>query len=254
MSSDDGRTPAAIAAPPTTAIIAPLSVQSPGLGRRSLMPAAAVRSSSSDRSREFAATPPPISRSPIPSASHAAIAFAVSTSQTASWNEAATSSIENASPSRRRVSTQRATAVLRPENEKSKRCLARSFVAVRPRGNAIARGLPCAAALSMIGPPGYARPSRRATLSYASPAASSMVEPSSWTPVAMSSTRSSDVWPPDTSSAIAGARQRSVVEDVDGDVADEVVDAVQRLVQRHGESLRGREADDERRHQARARR
>src|SRR5664280_923738 len=40
MSSEDGRTPATMAAPPTTAIIAPLSVHSPGRGRRNRIPAA----------------------------------------------------------------------------------------------------------------------------------------------------------------------------------------------------------------------
>ena len=43
--------------------MAALSVHSPGRGTRTTIPAAAQRSSASARSREFAATPPPISAS-----------------------------------------------------------------------------------------------------------------------------------------------------------------------------------------------
>ena len=49
----------------------------------------------------------------------------------------------------------------------------------------------------------------------------------------------------------AGLWQRSVVEQVDGDVAHQVVHPVQRLVQGDGERLRRSDADDERAHQAR---
>ena len=44
--------------------------------------------------------------------------------------------------------------------------------------NGMARSFPSAASLSMIGPPGYPSPSSFATLSYASPAASSLVRAS----------------------------------------------------------------------------
>ena len=57
----------------------------------------------------------------------------------------------------------------------------------------------------MGGPPGNGMPSSRATLSKASPAASSMVAPIGVTPALRSSTRSSDECPPETSNAIAGS-------------------------------------------------
>ena len=56
----DGRPPAATTCAPTAAIIAPLSVHSPGRGTRRVRPAAAQRSSASARSRPLAATPPAI--------------------------------------------------------------------------------------------------------------------------------------------------------------------------------------------------
>ena len=51
---------------------------------------------------------------------------------------AATSATSIGTPSRCWVSTQRATAVLRPENEKSKRCRSRSRRLVSPRGKSMA--------------------------------------------------------------------------------------------------------------------
>src|SRR5699024_8680534 len=63
---------------------------------------------------------------------------------------------------------------------------------------------PDAAARSIGGPPGYGRPRTLATLSYASPAASSTVEPRSVTRAAPSSTRSNCVCPPETNSARLG--------------------------------------------------
>ena len=108
------------------------------------MPAAAQRSSASARSRELAATPPPITRCSTPWARQASTALRVSTSATASWNEAATSATGTGWPSASRASTHRATAVFRPENEKSdepSRYL--------PRGNVMAWPSPSTAALSM---------------------------------------------------------------------------------------------------------
>src|SRR4029077_10228576 len=90
-----------------------------GRGARSRPPPAAQRSAASARSRELAATPPPITRWSTPFARHAATAFLVSTSATASWKDAATSATDTGSPAASRASTQRATAVLSPENEKS---------------------------------------------------------------------------------------------------------------------------------------
>ena len=65
--------------------------------------------------------------------------------------------------------------------------------------------LPDLASRSMCGPPGNGSPSSRATLSNASPAASSMVAPSGVTPVVTSSTRSRLEWPPLTSIASTGS-------------------------------------------------
>jgi hypothetical protein len=58
----DGAFPARTSSEPNAATIAPLSVHNPGRGTRTAMPAAVQRSSAIARSREFAATPPPISR------------------------------------------------------------------------------------------------------------------------------------------------------------------------------------------------
>ena len=77
----------------------------------------------------------------------------------------------------RRCRTARSTAVLRPLNEKSKRC--GPWPRSSGRGNSNRPGVPVAASRSIAGPPGYPSPSRVATLSNASPAASSRVWPSS---------------------------------------------------------------------------
>ena len=66
------------------------------------------------------------------------------------------------------------TAVFRPEKLQISRSSCRN-----DRGKANAAGLPPRAARSISGPPGYPRPSRLATLSKASPAASSVVPPRS---------------------------------------------------------------------------
>ena len=57
-SGPEAAPPAATTCAPTAAIIAPLSVHSPGRGTRRVRPAAAHRSSASARSRRLAATPP----------------------------------------------------------------------------------------------------------------------------------------------------------------------------------------------------
>ena len=86
----------------------------------------------------------------------------------AAWNDAATSAT-SASGCLRTYCT---TAVFSPENEKS-------WPSLRiGRGNRIASGSPSRARRSIAGPPGYPRPRNRATLSNASPAASSTVSPS----------------------------------------------------------------------------
>ena len=78
----------------------------------------------------------------MPVVAAASSALRTSTSQTASWNDAATSATGTGSPLRSRASTQRATAVLSPENEKSKRCRSRSRRLVSPRGKSMATMLP----------------------------------------------------------------------------------------------------------------
>ncbi len=70
----------------------------------------------------------------MPCVAAASTALRVSTSQTASWKLAATSCRGTGSPERSRASTQRATAVLSPEKEKSNRCRSRSLRDVSPRG------------------------------------------------------------------------------------------------------------------------
>ena len=131
--------------------MAPLSVHSPGRGTRTRMPYDEARSSASTRSREFAATPPPMRMSSMPSERAASIALRVSTSQTASWKDAATSATGTGSPEASRACTHRATADLRPENEKSKRCRSRSRREVSPRGKSMATEEPDRAARSMCG-------------------------------------------------------------------------------------------------------
>ena len=59
-------------------------------------------------------------------------------------------------------------------------------------------------------------------------------------------TRSSDEWPPLTSSARHGLGQRAVLELVDGDVRGEVVDAVERLAEPDGERLGRGDPDQQR--------
>src|SRR5262249_20735926 len=119
-SSGDGATSRAASSAPSAATIAPLSVHSPGLGTRSAIPAASHRCLASARSRELAPTPPPTTRCFTPCARQASTALRVSTSATASWNEAATSATGTGRPAALRSSTYRATAVFSPEKEKSK--------------------------------------------------------------------------------------------------------------------------------------
>ena len=60
-------------ADPSAATIAPLSVHSLGLGTRTVMPFFTARSTARARSRELAATPPPITSVSIPSLRHASM-------------------------------------------------------------------------------------------------------------------------------------------------------------------------------------
>ena len=98
----------------------------------------------------------------------------------------------------------------------------------------------------MCGPPGNGSPSSRATLSKASPAASSMVAPSGSTLAVTSSTSSRTGVSAADQQRHARLGQRAVLELVDGDVRGEMVDAVQRLAQPERERLGGRDADQQR--------
>jgi hypothetical protein len=120
-SSREGVRPRATIWAPSAATIAPLSVHRPGRGTRSRIPATSHRSCAIARSRLLAATPPPICRLLTACSLQARTALRVSTSVTASWKDAATSATGTGSPAASRACTQRATAVLSPENEKSNR-------------------------------------------------------------------------------------------------------------------------------------
>ncbi len=145
-------------------------------------------------------------------------------------------------------STYRATAVFSPENEKPS---AGSLAPMSGRGKGTAAGSPLRAALSMDGPPGYGRPMSRATLSNASPAASSRVSDRCTIGVrTRSRTNSSEVWPPDTIRADRAVGQRAVLERVGGGVPGQVVHAVERHAEAERERLRRRDADMQRGGQA----
>ena len=102
----------------------------------------------------------------------------------------------------------------------------------------------------MCGPPGNGSPSSRATLSNASPAASSMVAPSGVD-------AGGDVLDPQQAGVAAADQhrqarlgQRAVLELVDGDVGGEVVDAVDRLAEPDRQRLGRGDADQQRAGQA----
>ena len=140
----------------------------------------------------------------------AANVFSTSASTTARWKLAQRSASswspgDHPSPCAR---TCRSTAVFSPLKLKSHcpffRGSLRSGCVIRATGKRRARSLPVLARRSITGPPGYPRPSSFATLSYASPAASSRVRPMArYSPGARTSYRL--VWPPDTTSTIAGS-------------------------------------------------
>ena len=114
-----GVPPDATSSAPRAATIAPLSVHSFGRGTRSRTPGglAALRGQRAQPrvGRDAAADQQVGTSLSLQTFS----AFRVRTSTTASWNDAATSATGTGSPARSAASTQRATAVFRPENEKS---------------------------------------------------------------------------------------------------------------------------------------
>ena len=123
---------------------------------------------------------------------------------------------------------------------------------VSPRGKSTYTLSPSRATRSMCGPPGNGSPSSRATLSNASPAASSIVAP-------IGSTPGGHVLDPEQAGVAAADQhrqarlgQRPVLELVDRDVRGEVVDAVDRLAEPDRERLGGGDADHQRAGQARA--
>src|ERR1022692_2424613 len=141
-SSGEDCAPRAISSAPSAATIAPLSVHRPGLGTRNRMPAASQRSAARARSREFAATPPPMIRWSTPCARQAPTALRVSTSTTASWNEAATSATGTLSPVTARV-----------QNNGQACVAAKRFIVVRERaGEFIERFTQAMAAVPMGDP------------------------------------------------------------------------------------------------------
>ena len=105
---------------------------------------------------------------------------------------------------------------------------------------------PDAAARSMCGPPGNGRPSSRATLSKASPAASSMVGAERLDRGGHVAHPQQRGVPAGDQQRQAGVGQRAVLELVDGDVGGEVVHAVQRLAQPQRQRLGRGDADQQR--------
>ena len=180
--SSGGRRPrrAAPARSPSAATIAPLSVHSPGRGTRSRMPAASQRSSASARSRELAATPPPISRWSTPCSR---------AGERPPCGSARRRRPPGRRPRRRRPAPARPSRSrgLDPAGDRGLEAGEGEVVAVRSQ---VARaGQPARERRSHAGSPlarhrgrcadrrGTAARARRATLSKASPAASSMVAP-----------------------------------------------------------------------------
>ena len=160
----------------------------------------------------------------------ACTALRVSTSATASWKDAATSGAWTGSPAA--VFAHRATAVFDPGEREVERA-----IVILAAGKADRDRIALTGRLVDQQAAGEASSSTRATLSYASPAASSMVAPSGMTSCATSGTSSSEELPPETSRAAAGRGQRAVLQLVDGDVGGQVVDPIQRLAQRDGVGL-----------------
>ena len=210
------------------------------------MPCAAARSSAIARSRLLAATPPPMRMSSIPRLEAASIALRVSTSHTASWNDAATSATSIVTPSRCWASTQRATAVLSPENEKSKRCRSRSRRLGQP-----AREVDGDAVAAARGPVDV-----RTARERQAEQPGDLVERLARGVVDRRAHRlDADGHVGDLEQAgvaagdqhrQAGLGQRAVLELVDGDVGGEVVDAVDRLAEPDRERLGAGDADQQR--------
>ena len=116
---------------------------------------------------------------------------------------------------------------------------------MRVAGNATASSLPLRARLSTIGPPGYPSPSSFATLSYASPAASSRVRPDALVRAGLAHHIQARV------AARHHERDQrqcdvAVLEKQRLDVAREVVHRHERAIERKRQRLGERHADEQR--------
>ncbi len=120
----------------------------------------------------LAETPPPRAIVGILCSLAARIVLVTSTSTTAASNDAQISGMCTLIFLALQVLTWFKTAVFKPLKLKSS-----EFFSSHARGNFIWWGFPSSARLATWGPPGYGRPSNLATLSKASPAASSLVLP-----------------------------------------------------------------------------
>ena len=107
----------------------------------------------------------------MPRRSAAFTVFCTSSLTTVAWNDAAMSATSRSASGWCRL-TYSDTAVFSPLNEKSG-----AWSVICATGNGIALGAPARAVFSIKGPPGKPRPRSLATLSKASPAASSRVWP-----------------------------------------------------------------------------
>ena len=227
--------------------MAPLSVHRPGRGTRTRMPRAEARSCG-QRPQPGVGGHAAADEQVLDALRSAAASTAlrVSTSQTASWNDAATSATGTGSPEASRASTQRATAVFRPENEKSKRCRSRSRREVSPRGKSIAL------TTGRTRPSGRCRDRRGTAARAAGPPCRTPPPPRRrWSPRA-ARPPTGDVADLEQRRVPAGDQQgqarlgqRTVLELVDGHVGGEVVDAVQRLVQPERQRLGRGHADEQ---------
>ena len=159
---------------------------------------------------------------------------------------AATSSTGTGSPARSRASTQRATAVFRPEKEKSNRCRSRSRREVSPRGKSTCTLLPLAGGPVDVRAAGERQAEQPRHLVERLPrrvvdggaervdSARDVVDPEQAGVAAADQHRQ------------ARLRQRAVLELVDRDVGGEVVDAVDRLAETERQRLGGGHADQQR--------
>src|SRR5579885_2025304 len=170
--SSGSRSPRSRRQLPAIAIIAALSVQYLSDGATTRRPSSAAACVSRSRRRVLAATPPVSTIVETLNWRAAASVGRISISTTVSWKLAAKSSA--ATPTAASLRKKVATAVLIPLKLKS-----RGAPLTRARGSRMRLWLPRRLISSIILPPGYPSAIILATLSKASPAASSRVRPTS---------------------------------------------------------------------------